>query len=230
MTGRRPCRETMNNTAANYLRDPEAIYAASFAAIDDAADLSSVARDLHNIARRLVHAVGDPDLVADLVANEGAGDAGREALLAGAPVLTDSRMLADGIIRAGLPAKNRVICTLGLGSVAGNAARGAKTRSAAAVELWTPFLDGAVVAIGNAPTALFRLLEGIAGSWPRPSLIIGLPVGYVGAAQSKEALVAAAPTPFITLQGKRGGSPLAAAAVNALARDAAADGTDTVQL
>jgi precorrin isomerase len=129
-------------------------------------------------------------------------------------------MVADGIIRSGLPAQNRVICTLGLGSVTGNAKRAGTTRSAAAVELWAPFLEGAVVAIGNAPTALFRLLEGLAAGWPKPALIIGLPVGYIGAAESKDALIAAAPTPFITLRGQRGGSPVAAAAVNALARNA----------
>lgn len=201
---------------SEHLRDPDAIYAASFAAIEHAADLSGVAPDLHDVARRLVHAVGDPDLVSDLVASDGAGQAGRDALNAGAPILTDSRMLADGVIRSALPAGNRVICTLGLGSVAGNAARAETTRSAAAVELWAPFLDGAVVAIGNAPTALFRLLEGLADGWPGAALIVGLPVGYVGAAESKEALIAAAPTPFVTLRGRRGGSPLAAAAINAL--------------
>jgi len=210
----------MTNSDFDYLRDPDAIYAASFAAIERAADLSGVATDLRDVALRLVHAVGDPDVIAAFTASDHAGEAGQTALRAGAPVLTDSRMLADGIIRSGLPARNRVICTLGLGSVAGNAKRAGTTRSAAAVELWCPFLDGAVVAIGNAPTALFRLLEGLAAGWPKPALIIGLPVGYIGAAESKDALIAAAPTPFITLRGQRGGSPVAAAAVNALARNA----------
>jgi precorrin-8X/cobalt-precorrin-8 methylmutase len=210
----------MSNSDFNYLRDPDAIYAASFAAIERAADLSGVATDLHDVALRLVHAVGDPDVIEEFTASDGAGEAGQTALRAGAPVLTDSRMLADGIIRSGLPAQNRVICTLGLGSVAGNAKRAGTTRSAAAVELWAPFLEGAVVAIGNAPTALFRLLEGLAAGWPKPALIIGLPVGYIGAAESKDALIAAAPAPFITLRGQRGGSPLAAAAINALARSA----------
>lgn len=207
----------MNKSDFDYLRDPDAIYAGSFAAIEHAADLSGVSADLHDVALRLVHAVGDPDVIDEFIASEKAGDAGRVALKAGAPVLTDSRMLADGIIRSGLPARNRVICTLGLGSVIGNAKRAGTTRSAAAVELWTPFLEGAVVAIGNAPTALFRLLEGLAAGWPRPALIIGLPVGYIGAAESKDALIAAAPAPFISLRGQRGGSPVAAAAVNALA-------------
>lgn len=211
----------MNAPDFDYLHDPEAIYAASFAAIENETDLSTVAPDLRDVALRLVHAVGDPGVVADFVASDGAGDAGRAALARGAPVLADSRMLADGITRARLPAQNRVICTLGLGSVAGNARRAGTTRSAAAVELWAPFLDGAIVAVGNAPTALFRLLEGLAAGWPKPALIIGLPVGYVGAAESKAALLAESPTPFITLRGRRGGSPLAAAAVNALARDGA---------
>lgn len=210
----------MNKSDFDYLRDPDAIYAASFAAIENAADLTGVAPDLRDVALRLVHAVGDPGVIEEFTASKQAGETGQTALKAGAPVLTDSRMLADGIIRPGLPSENRVICTLGLGSVAGNAKRAGTTRSAAAVELWVPFLEGAVVAIGNAPTALFRLLEGLAAGWPKPALIIGLPVGYIGAAESKDALIAAAPTPFITLRGQRGGSPLAAAAVNALARGA----------
>ena len=138
----------------------------------------------------------------------------------GAPILVDARMLADGIIRRALPADNRVICTLGLGNVAGNAQRTGTTRSAAAVELWESFLDGAVVVIGNAPTALFRLLEGLEAGWAKPALIIGMPVGYVGAAESKAALTAAAPVPYIALQGRRGGSAVAAASINALARTA----------
>ena len=210
----------MSNSDFDYLRDPDAIYAASFAAIERAADVTGVATDLRDVALRLVHAVGDPDVIEEFTASDGAGEAGQTALRAGVPVLTDSRMVADGIIRSGLPAQNRVICTLGLGSVTGNAKRAGTTRSAAAVELWAPFLEGAVVAIGNAPTALFRLLEGLAAGWPNPALIIGLPVGYIGAAESKDALIAAAPTPFITLRGQRGGSPVAAAAVNALARNA----------
>jgi precorrin-8X/cobalt-precorrin-8 methylmutase len=215
----------MNNSDFDYLRDPDAIYAASFAAIERAADLSGVATDLRDVALRLVHAVGDPDVIDEFTASDGAGEAGRIALRAGAPVLTDSRMLADGVIRSGLPSHNRVICTLGLGSVAGNAKRAGTTRSAAAVELWAPFLEGAIVAIGNAPTALFRLLEGLAAGWQPPALIIGLPVGYIGAAESKDALIAAAPTPYITLRGQRGGSPLASAAVNALARGATGKAT-----
>ena len=208
----------MSRPDPSYLRDPDAIYAASFAAIKAATDLADVAPDLHDGASRIVHAVGDPDVVTDFFASDGAGQAGHDALVAGAPILTDSRMLADGIIRAELPLGNRVICTLALGSVSGNAARAATTRSSAAVELWAPFLEGAIVAIGNAPTALFRLLEGIDAGWSRPALIVGLPVGYIGAAESKDALIAAAPTPFIPRRGRRGGSPRAAAAINALAR------------
>ena len=216
----------MSHTNPDYLRDPAAIYAASFAAIQAVTDLSSVSPDMHDVASRLVHAVGDPDVVTDFVASDSAGQSGRDALAAGAPILTDSRMLADGIIRARLPAGNRVICTLGLGSVAGNAARAATTRSAAAAELWAPFLESAVVAIGNAPTALFRLLEGINAGWSCPALIVGFPVGYIGAAESKDALIASAPAPFITLRGRRGGSPLAAAAINALAQSTSTPSID----
>jgi precorrin-8X/cobalt-precorrin-8 methylmutase len=131
-------------------------------------------------------------------------------------------MVAQGIIRDRLPAANPVICTLGLGGVAGAAARAGTTRSAAAVDLWQPWLDGAVVAIGNAPTALFRLLEGLAAGWPRPALILGFPVGYVGAAEAKDALAATGDVPFVSMTGRRGGSALAAAAVTALASENAA--------
>ena len=137
-------------------------------------------------------------------------------MASGAPVLADARMVADGVIRNRLPRNNRVVCTLPIGTVAGNARRAQTTRSAAAVDLWGPFLEGSVTVIGNAPTALFRLLEGLAAGWPRPALIIGMPVGFVGAAESKDALIAAAPAPYITLRGQRGGSAAAAATVNAL--------------
>tara|TARA_A100001037_G_scaffold296928_2_gene318162 strand:+ start:38 stop:676 length:639 start_codon:yes stop_codon:yes gene_type:complete len=212
----------MSNAGYDYLRDPNAIYAASFEAIAKETDLSSVPDDLRDVALRLVHAVGDPNVIEDFAWSGAAGTAGHTALASGAPILTDSRMLADGIIRRALPANNRVICTLGLGSVAGNAAREEITRSAAAVDLWAPFLEGAIATIGNAPTALFRLLEGLEAGWPKPALIVGLPVGYVGAAESKSALINAAPAPYITVRRRRGGSALAAAAVNALARGATA--------
>ncbi|MCK5623245.1 MAG: precorrin-8X methylmutase [Alphaproteobacteria bacterium] len=201
-----------------YLRDPAAIYAESFAAIRRETDLSRVPEDLRPLALRIVHACGDPAVVKHLSWSPGAGRAGREALELGATILCDSRMVAAGVIRKKLPGANKVICTLGDGEVPDIARRLATTRSAAAVELWRDELGGAVVAIGNAPTALFHLLEGLAAGWPKPALILGFPVGFVGAAESKEALVQdAGGIPYVTLLGRAGGSAIAAAAVNALA-------------
>ncbi|MFT5182484.1 MAG: precorrin-8X/cobalt-precorrin-8 methylmutase, partial [Alphaproteobacteria bacterium] len=193
----------MTAMAFDYLRDPEAIYRDSFAAISGAADVGALPEEMRAVALRVAHACGDVAAIDDLRWSDGAAAAGRQALADGAPVLTDSRMVADGIIRRSLPAGNPVLCTLGLGSVRGLAARGDTTRSAAAVELWTPWLEGSVVAIGNAPTALFRLLEGLADGWPRPALIVGMPVGYVGAAEAKQALIDAGAAPFIALTGRR---------------------------
>jgi len=210
----------MSDGTFDYVRDPQAIYAASFAAIRESCDVSGLPGAMQGIALRIAHAAGDSAGIDDLVWSDGAAEAGIAALNAGAPVLADARMVADGVIRSALPANNRVICTLGLGTVAGNAARGGTTRSASAVELWPEFLSGAVVAIGNAPTALFRLLEGLAAGWPKPALIVGMPVGYIGAAESKSALSDIVPAPFIALTGQRGGSAVAAATVNALARAA----------
>jgi len=210
----------MSDGTFDYVREPQAIYAASFAAIRESCDVSSLPGAMQGIALRIAHAAGDSAAIAGLDWSDGAAEAGIAALKAGAPVLADARMVAEGVIRSALPANNRVICTLGLGSVAGNAARGGTTRSAAAVELWPEFLSGAVVAIGNAPTALFRLLQGLAAGWPKPALIVGMPVGYIGAAESKSALSGLAPVPFIALTGQRGGSAVAAATVNALARAA----------
>lgn len=208
MTGRR----------YEYLRDPAAIYAESFAAIRREADLSHVPEDLRPLALRIVHACGDPDAVKRLNWSPGAGRAGDEALRSGAPILCDSRMVAAGIIRRKLPRANEVVCTLGEADVPEIAMRLGTTRSAASVELWQDVLGGAVVAIGNAPTALFHLLERLADDWPRPALILGFPVGFVGAAESKEALARdAGDIPFVTLSGRSGGSAIAAAAVNALA-------------
>jgi len=219
--GHHPGANAQAMTSLEHIRDPDAIYAASFAAIRAEVDLSRIPDDLQDVALRVAHAIGDARAIDDLVWTDGAGTAGCTALAQGAPVLVDSRMLADGIIRRALPADNPVICTLGMGSVAGNAARGATTRSAAAVDLWEGFLADAVVVIGNAPTALFHLLEGLARGWSKPALIIGMPVGYVGAAESKAALMDLTPTPYIALRGRRGGSAVAAATLNALARNAA---------
>ena len=170
------------------------------------------------LAAWLIHASGMVDIAADLRFAPGAVAAGRAALAAGAPILVDARMVDAGITRARLPASNPVICTLDEPSVPGLAAAAGLTRSAAAVDLWVPRLAGAVVAIGNAPTALFRLLELVADGAPRPAAILGFPVGFVGAAESKAALVATG-LPYLALLGRRGGSAIAAAAVNALARE-----------
>ncbi len=202
----------------DYLRDPEAIYAQSFATIRREAALDGLPRDIADVAVRLIHACGMTDLVADLAFTRDVARAAKRALRDGAPVLCDSEMTARGIIRRRLPAKNRVLCTLGHKRVPALAAKDKTTRSAAAVDLWRRYLDGAVVAIGNAPTALFRLLELLRDGAPRPAAIIGLPVGFVGAAESKQALIDAdLGVPYLTLRGRRGGSAMAAAAVNAIA-------------
>lgn len=202
----------------DYLHDPAEIYRRSFAAIRAESDLSRLPADIAPIALRLVHASAMPEIVGDLVYSPGAGAAGRAALAGGAPVLCDCAMVAAGIIRARLPHENAVICTLDAAQVPGLAAAQHTTRSAAAVALWRPHLAGAVVAIGNAPTALFRLIEEIAAGAARPAVILGFPVGFIGAAEAKQALVDASHgVPFIALRGRRGGSALAAAAVNALA-------------
>jgi precorrin-8X/cobalt-precorrin-8 methylmutase len=213
----------MTQMPFDYLRDPETIYRESFAAITGAADLTTLPDDMHAVALRVAHACGEVAAIGDLRWSDGVASAGQRALAAGAPVLTDSRMVADGIIRRALPADNPILCTLDLGSVRGLALRGSTTRSAAAVELWAPWLEGALVAIGNAPTALFRLLEGLADGWPQPALIVAMPVGFVGAAEAKQALIDAAPAPYIALSGRRGGSAGAAATVNALARETGLD-------
>jgi precorrin-8X/cobalt-precorrin-8 methylmutase len=206
------------STRYTYLRDPDEIYRESFARIGAEVDLWRVPEELRPLALRLVHAAGEPAVVQDLVASDGAVAAGRAALAASAPILVDAAMVKAGIIERRLPRRNRVLCFLGDRRVAALAQRLGTTRSAAAVELWRPFLAGAVIAIGNAPTALFHLLELIAAGAPLPALVLGFPVGFVGAAEAKAAL-AANPfgLPFIALAGRRGGSALAAAAVNALA-------------
>jgi precorrin-8X/cobalt-precorrin-8 methylmutase len=203
-----------------YLRDPAAIYRRSFELIREEVDLSRLPSELHPIALRLVHAVADPTIVPDLTWSDGAASAGERALRRGAAVLVDAQMVAHGIIRARLPASNTVTCMLDDPAVLALSRQGKTTRSAAALELWGALLDGAVVAIGNAPTALFRLLELIEAGAPRPALVLGFPVGFVGAAESKAALAAnRLGIPYIALSGRRGGSALAAAAVNALSGD-----------
>lgn len=205
----------------DYIRDPQEIYRRSFAEVRAACDLSRLPEGMDEIVLRLVHACGMPEIVPDLAWEGDVMAAGRAALSAGAPVITDCRMAADGVTLARMPAGTRVLCPLNDPAVPEMARRLGTTRSAAAVELWLPNLAGAVVAIGNAPTALFRLLEVLAQGAPRPAVIFGFPVGFVGAAESKQALIEAElDLPYVTLTGRRGGSALAAAAVNALGQEA----------
>ncbi|MDX2216825.1 MAG: precorrin-8X methylmutase [Oculatellaceae cyanobacterium bins.114] len=204
----------------DYLRNGDDIYRASFAIIRAEADLSRLPHDLMPVAVRLIHACGMTDIVDDLAASPDAVTIGRNALATGAAILCDSQMVANGITRQRLPAENEVICTLNQPEVVKIAQRLQTTRSAAALELWRSRLEGSVVAIGNAPTALFHLLELLDEGAAKPALILGFPVGFVGAAESKAELAANnRSVPFITLQGRRGGSAIAAAAVNALARE-----------
>ncbi|KNH10292.1 Cobalt-precorrin-8x methylmutase [Candidatus Burkholderia brachyanthoides] len=201
----------------DYIRDGAEIYRQSFAKIRAEADLAPIPADLEKLAVRLIHACGMVDIAGELRFSPSAGDAGRRALAAGAPILCDARMVAEGITHARLPARNRVICTLGDPSVPERARAMGNTRSAAALELWRPHLESAVVAIGNAPTALFHLLDMLDADAPKPALILGLPVGFIGAAESKAMLAAdSRGVPYVTLPGRRGGSAMAAAAVNAL--------------
>jgi precorrin-8X/cobalt-precorrin-8 methylmutase len=204
----------------DYIRDGQEIYRNSFAIIRAEADLSGIPADLEKLAVRVIHACGMVEVVADLRFSPGAGKAGRDAIAAGAPILCDARMVAEGITRARLPANNEVICTLKDDSVPELARELGNTRSAAALELWRPHLAGSVVVIGNAPTALFYLLEMIDAGAPKPALILGFPVGFVGAAESKAMLAAdSRGVPFVVVNGRRGGSAMAAAAVNALATE-----------
>ena len=204
-----------------YLRDPELIYQQSFNAIRKEADLSHFPQDIANIVVRMIHSCGMTDIAQDIVYTISAASAGKTALIQGAPVLCDSRMVCEGVIRAKLPAENEVLCWNNCPESAVLAKKLGTTRSAAAVELWRPKLAGAVVAVGNAPTALFRLLEVLEEGVDPPAVIFGLPVGFVGAAESKELLVKQCKesVQFLTLNGRRGGSAIAAAAVNALTVD-----------
>lgn len=200
-----------------YLRDPAAIYAQSFATVRAEADLARFSEDLATVVVRLIHACGMPEIAADIAYTKNAVSRARQALNEGAPIFVDATMVGAGIIRNKL-AGNEVICTLNDPGVADDAKTEGTTRSAAAISRWTPRLAGAVVAIGNAPTALFRLLDLIADGAPKPAVVLGFPVGFVGAAESKELLAADQHgLDFITLKGRIGGSAIAAAAVNALA-------------
>jgi len=203
----------------DYVKDPAEIYRRSFATIEAEARLDALPEQLRAVARRMIHACGMTDLVDDLAWQDDPVAAARRAICGGAPILTDAQMVASGIIRGRFP-KTEIVCVIAEDAVADAARRLGTTRSAAAVELWRGRLDGAVVAIGNAPTALFHLLDLIEAGGPRPAAIFGFPVGFVGAVESKQALIDAhLGIPYLTLRGRRGGSAIAAAAINALADD-----------
>ncbi|MGW7689887.1 precorrin-8X methylmutase [Streptomyces sp. NEAU-174] len=213
----------IEDTVFDYEKDGAAIYRASFATIRAEADLGGLPADVSQVAVRMIHACGMVDLVKDLAYTPEVVSRARAALRSGAPVLCDARMVASGVTRKRLPADNEVICTLSDPAVPELARRMGTTRSAAALELWRDRLEGAVVAVGNAPTALFRLLEmieeGGAGA-PRPAAVIGVPVGFIGAAESKEALAGhPAALDHLVVHGRRGGSAIAAAAINAIASE-----------
>jgi precorrin-8X/cobalt-precorrin-8 methylmutase len=202
-----------------YEKDGAEIYRQSFATIRAEADLAGLPEDVARVVVRMIHACGQVDLVPDVAFSPAVVARARAALDAGAPVLCDARMVASGITRARLPRDNDVVCTLGDERVPALAAALGTTRTAAALELWRDRLDGAVVAIGNAPTALFHLLEMVEAGGPRPAAVLGIPVGFIGAAESKEAL-AASDLEHLVVRGRRGGSAMTAAAVNAIASDA----------
>ncbi len=201
----------------SYVRDGAEIYKRSFSTIRAEADLSRFTRQEEQVAVRMIYACGMIEIAADLMFSEGAVQHARHALQLGAPILCNSKMLAQGIIAARLPHANKVICTLEDPAVPSLAKEIGNTRSAAALELWRDRLDGAIVAIGNAPTALFHLLDMLDETIARPACIVGMPVGFVGAEESKEALIADNRAPFVTIRGRKGGSAMAAAALNAIA-------------
>jgi precorrin-8X/cobalt-precorrin-8 methylmutase len=201
----------------NYIRDGAEIYRRSFAIIRAEADLRRFTPDEEPIAVRVIHASGQVEAAQDLVFAPGFVEAARDALQRGAPILCDAKMVAGGVTRARLPANNQVICTLADPAVPALAVEIGNTRSAAALHLWRDQIGGALVAIGNAPTALFHLLELLESGWPMPAAVIGFPVGFVGAAESKAALMAFGRVPFLIARGRRGGSAMTVAAINALA-------------
>jgi precorrin-8X/cobalt-precorrin-8 methylmutase len=202
-----------------YIRDPEAIYALSFERVRQAVDLGRFPKDVAEIVLRVVHSCGMPEIAEDIVYSDNAGAKAVEAIRAGAPIICDCAMVAAGITRRFLPADNEIIMSLNDDGVAAKASALGTTRSAAAVEFWQPWLEGAVVAIGNAPTALFHLLELLKEGWPLPAVILAFPVGFVGAAESKAELAANPPlnSAYLCLKGTRGGSAMASASVNAAA-------------
>ena len=203
-----------------YVTEGAEIYRQSFATIRAEAALDGLPADVAQVAVRMIHACGMTDLVADLAWSNGVVKAARAALQGGAPILCDAAMVAAGVTRKRLPADNEVVCTLSDPSVPELAKKLSTTRSAAAIDLWMDRLEGSVVAIGNAPTALFRLLELIRDGAPRPAAILGIPVGFIGAAESKQALAANdLGLEYLVVRGRRGGSAITAAAVNAIASE-----------
>ena len=204
----------------DYIRDGAASYARSFSIIRAEANLAGLSPEEERVAVRIVHACGMVDIVRDLVMSPTFAASASAALKIGAPILCDSMMVADGVTRARLPARNDVICTLREPRVPQIANDIGNTRTAAAMELWRPHLAGSLIVVGNAPTALFRLLEMLDEGVPKPAAVIGMPVGFVGAAESKDALAADSRVPFAIIKGRKGGSAMAAAAVNALASEA----------
>ncbi|GAA0206987.1 precorrin-8X methylmutase [Saccharothrix mutabilis subsp. mutabilis] len=204
----------------SYIKDGAEIYRQSFATIRAEADLTGLPADVARVAVRMIHACGMVDLVRDIAHSPGVVASARAALLAGAPILCDAQMVAAGVTRKRLPADNEVLCTLSDPRVPGLAAELGNTRSAAALELWGDRLAGAVVAIGNAPTALFHLLDMVAAGAPKPAAVLGVPVGFIGAAESKDALAANdLGLEYLVVRGRRGGSAMTAAAVNAIASE-----------
>jgi precorrin-8X/cobalt-precorrin-8 methylmutase len=203
-----------------YIRDGAAIYERSFAIIRDEADLSRFTPEQAEIAVRMIHACGRVDAAGSIDFSHDLVPAARDALQSGAPIFCDAQMVAHGVTRARLPANNDVICTLRDERVPGLAETLGTTRSAAALELWRDRLEGAIVAVGNAPTALFHLLEMLSGGAPKPAAVLGIPVGFVGAAESKDALAANTHgVPCLVVRGRMGGSAMTAAAINALAKE-----------
>jgi precorrin-8X/cobalt-precorrin-8 methylmutase len=208
----------------DYIADGPAIYADSFATIRREADLSRVPPEAEKLAVRMIHGTGQPNLIDDLVIHPELVPAARAALQSGAPILCDAHMVATGITAGRLPAANDVHCFLRDPRVPALAQQWNTTRTAAAVSLWEPVLNGAVIAIGNAPTALFHLLEMLLDGAPRPAAVVGCPVGFVGAPESKDALISlfsehAIDIPFVTVRGRRGGSAMTSSAINALASE-----------
>lgn len=208
----------------DFITDPDEIYRRSFEIIEAEADLSQVPHDLKSTVIRMVHAAGDPSLARDVAFSADAAAAGKAAINAGATIFTDVEMVGHGIHRPHLVEGTEIVTLIRHPDIAEAAKRLATTRAAAAVDLWGDRLAGSIVAIGNAPTALFRLLEVMSEGGPKPALIVGMPVGFVGAAESKDALIAhSCGVPYITVRGRRGGSPLAVSALNALAIAAKAE-------